>query len=70
MGGVIAVTHEARANLGSARSILQEGIDGLSAFSGFRIVEPVHDTMTGRARPDFTSSKAPAKSSRVPIVEP
>jgi len=44
VGGVIAVTHEARANLGSARSILQEGIDGLSAFSAFRIVEPVHDT--------------------------
>jgi len=44
VGGVIGVTHEARANLGSAQSILQEGIDGLSAFSAFRIVEPVHDT--------------------------
>src|SRR5437899_4672496 len=31
VGGVIAVTHAARANLGSAPSILQEGIDGLSA---------------------------------------
>src|SRR5207245_10821122 len=43
-GLAIAGTHEARANLGAARSILQEGIAGLSAFSGFRIVEPVHDT--------------------------
>src|SRR5205814_1827694 len=27
-------------------------------------------SMTGRARPDATSSSTPAKSSRVPIVEP
>ena len=42
-GGFLAVTAEVRGALGSARSILQEGLDSLTTYSGFRVVEPARD---------------------------